>query len=117
MAKMYINQEDADQKPFIWEEVSLTEYSVPIAGGSCDYPFGFKSNNGKAVYLPNGSLLLDKKEIYYLKVEPDKKVENSSEFGCHKDGISLFRFNRGKLEEAVSPETIRDKKLRFLGSP
>jgi hypothetical protein len=111
---MYINEEEIKQKPFIGEIVSLGGSVTPILGGSCDYPVRFDSERG-AVYVPNNSVLMRSGKFYQVKIEPNAQVENASEFGFHKNGISMFRLKEGKLEREIPIWKLEGKKLRFIG--
>jgi hypothetical protein len=111
---MYINREEAKQEPFIGEKVSLIGSATPICGGSCDYPMRFDSKRG-AVYVPNNSILMRLGNYYKVKVEPSKSVENASEFGFHKNELSVFRLKDGRLEKEFSPEILIGRKFAFAG--
>jgi hypothetical protein len=112
MTTMYYN-EGKSRKPIIGERVTLVHFAIPICGGSCDYPFGFKSGD-KDVYVPNGSVLMCLGRIYQIKVESSREVEVASEFGVHKNGFSISRLKRGRLEN-IFPELLKDRKFRFVG--
>jgi len=111
---MYINNIEAEQKPFIGEIITLGSSVTPICGGSCDYPLRFDSKRG-AVYVPDNSILMRLGKFYQVKVEHDKDIENASEFGCHKNGISIFKLKEGKLEKEIYSTIIEGKQFKFVG--
>lgn len=115
MPLMYLNKKDVKvQTPYIGQNISPIKVSVPILSGSVDIAFGF-SNGKELVYIPNNSILMRHDNLYQVKIEPNKQIEISSEFGYHKDGISMFRLKEGKLEKELSFREMKNKKFRFVG--
>ncbi|MDO8528943.1 MAG: hypothetical protein Q7S06_03575 [Nanoarchaeota archaeon] len=116
MAKMYIREDDT-RKPFVGEQLSLRRFSVSVPlSGSVDNPLGFVDNKGKAVYVPDDSILVrNTGGFYHVEVFPDEEVENSSCFGYHKDAVHLVKVDKGRLEREVDPDKLIYRKFRFAG--